>query len=76
MTVRELIDKLENYDDNIEVVLQSCNNSFVDKIKEIDEREIIRWDFSNKYIPQDVLILLSGGQIATTYDIEDDSIII
>lgn len=43
MTVKELIDKLECYD-NIEVVLHAYNNFYIDKIKEINKREVIRFD--------------------------------
>jgi len=40
MTVRNLIDVLENYDEDARVVIKSCNSMYVDDIESAYEYEI------------------------------------
>lgn len=40
MTVRDLIDELENYDEDLEVVFRGSNTMYVDSIETTDINEV------------------------------------
>lgn len=40
MTVRELINELERFEDDVEVVTKSCNSFYVDNIGEVERQNI------------------------------------
>lgn len=58
MTVRELIEELENYDGNMEVVMKPSNSMYVEEIQGMGKRTI------RSFYGQDRngLIILSDGQ--------------
>lgn len=58
MTVKMLINELKYFDDNMEVVMASSNNMYVDSISSVDIRELMAFYGRNK----NVLVLTSGGQ--------------
>lgn len=59
MTVRELIEELECYDENMEVVMKPSNSMYVDGISCTDTRELRAFYGENK----DALVLFSDGQV-------------
>lgn len=59
MTVRELIDELEYYDDDMEVVMRPSNSIYVDGISIVDTKELRSFYGDDR----DVLALMSDGQI-------------
>ncbi len=58
MTVRELIEELERFDDDMEVVTQHENSMYVDGISGAKKKEL-RAFYGND---RDVLVLTSNGQ--------------
>ena len=54
MTVKELIRTLESYGGDTEVIMKACNSNFADYIDDVTEEKIDN---------QDVLVLISGGQV-------------
>lgn len=58
MTVRELIDELECFDDDMEVVMKPSNSMYVDAISGSDTRELRSFYGENR----EVLVLTSDGQ--------------
>ena len=59
MTVRELINELECFDDDMKVVMKPSNSMYVDGISCTDTRELRAFYGENK----DVLVLFSDGQV-------------
>ena len=60
MTVRELIDYLEGYDEEMEVVMKGANSGgYVDSISDFDERELRSFYGNNR----DVLVILARSQV-------------
>lgn len=58
MTVRELIEKLECYNDDMEVVMRPINSIYVDGINEAITMELRAFWGNNR----EVLVLTSDGQ--------------
>lgn len=58
MTVRELIELLEDFDENTEVVMQACNSMYVDGIVGVSIEEL-RAFYGND---REVLVIKSIGQ--------------
>lgn len=58
MTVRELIDELECFDEDIEVVMQPNNSMYVDGIKGVSTEELRAFYGDNR----EVLVITSNGQ--------------
>lgn len=58
MTVRELIYELEQYDEDMEVVMKPSNSMYVDEIAGSDCEELRAFYGEN----QEVVVLGSGGQ--------------
>lgn len=58
MTVRDLINELEYYDDNIEIVMQTSNNLYADGIGGVETNELKSFYGDDR----EVLVLMSDGQ--------------
>ena len=58
MTVKELKELLEEFDDNMEVVMKPSNSTYVDGILGAREKELRAYFGQNR----DVLVLTSSGQ--------------
>lgn len=58
MTIRELIDELECFDGNEEVVMKPYNSMYVDGIRYVDTKELR--SFYGK--DRNVVVLMSDGQ--------------
>ena len=59
MTVRELIEELEDYDGNMRVVIRSCNSGgYVDSTKYVSRTEVTGF-WGNDY----EAVLISGSQV-------------
>lgn len=75
MTVRELMEILENYDEDAPVLIgmyQTYGSNFVMNICEVDEEDGVRmWD-DDDVNPGDCVILIEGGQIGTLKVGDDD----
>ncbi len=61
MTVKELINELKCFDDDMEVVMQSCNSMYVDGVGGTETNELIAFYGENR----DVLVITSDGQQGT-----------
>ena len=58
MTVRELIEELKNFDNNMEVVIKPINSMYVDGINRATTKELKAFYGNNR----EVLVLVSSGQ--------------
>lgn len=58
MTVRELIEELECFDDDMEVVMKPSNSMYVDRINGTATKELRAFYGENR----DVLVITSDGQ--------------
>ena len=58
MTVRELIEELENFDDDMEVVMKPSNSIYVDSIRGAIKKEMTAMYGEDR----EVLVILSYGQ--------------
>lgn len=58
MTVRELIEELEYFNEDMEVVMKPSNSMYVDAISEADTRELRSFYGEDR----EVLVLISDGQ--------------
>lgn len=58
MTVRELINELEYYDDDMEVVMKPSNSMYVDGIVETETNELRSFYGDDR----EVVVLTSDGQ--------------
>lgn len=58
MTVRDLINELECFDDDMEVVMKPSNSMYVDGISGADTNELRAFYGENR----DVLVIRSSGQ--------------
>ena len=58
MTVKDLICELENFDEDMEVLIQSSNNRYADSIFGAAEKEL-RSFYGND---REVLVIVSSGQ--------------
>ena len=70
MTVRDLIDELENFDEDMEICLgmfQNYGSNFVMRIAEVEEYGISNWDKENEHM----VVLVEGRQFGTI-KAEDD----
>ena len=64
MTVRDLIDELENFDEDTEVCLgmfQNYGSDFTMRIAEIEEYEVNNWDGED----ESMVVLIEGRQFGT-----------
>lgn len=57
MVIKELINELKCYDDNMEVVMKPSNSMYVDRISGTETNELRAFYGKDR----DVLILMSGG---------------
>lgn len=64
MTVRDLIEELENFDDDQEVVIgmqQNYGSDFAYTVNEVEELPVKDWDNEK----EDMVVLTMGGQFGT-----------
>lgn len=59
MTVKELIEELEQYDEDMEIVMIPSNSRYADEIGGIDGGELLAFYGDNR----EVLVLTSNGQV-------------
>ena len=59
MTVKDLICELENFDEDMEVLIQSSNNRYADSILGAEKKELISFYGNDR----EVLVIVSGGQV-------------
>ena len=70
MTIRDLIDELENFDEDMEICLgmfQNYGSDFVMRIAEIEEYGINNWNEEDEHM----VVLVEGRQFGTI-KAEDD----
>ena len=66
MTVGDLKELLENYDDDTGIcigMLQTYGNNFAMKVLEVEEYEVNNWD--NPYEKEEYLVFVEGRQFGT-----------
>lgn len=61
MTVREFINELEYYDEDMELVMKPRNSSYVSLVKGVDIREISRFWGEDKRM----LVIMADDQIGS-----------
>lgn len=77
MTVRELIDMLENFDDDMEVIIgmqQTYGTDFAMEIRDVEEHNVMVF-YDEDYYDEDykAVVITEGGQCgAVDYDGEHD----
>ena len=61
MTARELIEELERFDDDMEIIMQPSGSGYADTINRVNIEELRPFYGARK----DVLVLQSGGQVGS-----------